>query len=253
MRDSLSNTQKYYEKHCVSDPLPKHLPILCRIDGRTFSKLTKGLDRPFDARFSEVMKETTQHLVQASNATVGYTQSDEISLAWLVDKDAEMWFGGKNQKLTSTLAAIASVAFYHLLPKHGLEHLREKLPSFDARVWFVPSLEEAQNYFRWRELDATKNSATMLAREYFSDSEIFKVATASKKEMLLDKGVNWNTFPEHFKKGTYFSLKEESRKWTEDELKNLPPKHNALKNPDGVFTRKVLTQLDISAFKDRVL
>jgi tRNA(His) 5'-end guanylyltransferase len=253
MKDTLGNTQKYYEKHCVSDPLPKHMPIITRIDGRTFSKLTKGLDRPFDLGFSQAMRETTKHLVQASGATVGYTQSDEISLAWLTDRDSEMWFGGKVQKLTSTLAALATIAFNKFLGQYGLEHLREKLPTFDARIWFVPSLEEAQNYFRWRELDATKNSVTMLAREYFSDKDLFKVSTAQKKLMLLDKGVDWETYPDHFKKGSYFSFQEDTRKLGEEELKNLPPKHHARLNPDAEFTRKIIKNLDISAFKDRIL
>jgi tRNA(His) 5'-end guanylyltransferase len=58
------------------------VPVCCRIDGRAFSGFCKGLKRPFDERLSNLMAETTKHLVTQSGAKLGYTQSDEISLIW---------------------------------------------------------------------------------------------------------------------------------------------------------------------------
>ncbi len=48
-------------------------------------RITKGLARPFDIRISRAMVETAKFLVAETNAGIGYTQSDEISLVWMQD------------------------------------------------------------------------------------------------------------------------------------------------------------------------
>ena len=41
------------------------------------------------------MVKTTRHLVEETNALIGYTQSDEITLLWMVDTHkTEMFMGG---------------------------------------------------------------------------------------------------------------------------------------------------------------
>lgn len=249
----LGDRQKFFEKNLIPNVFPKEFPVVARIDGRTFSRVTRGLKRPFDERLSNLMVEVTKFLVTSSGASLGYTQSDEISLVFMTGRDSEMWFGGKSQKLVSILASGATVKFNHLLSKYGLEDLAEKLPTFDARVWFVPNVDEANNYLRWRQLDATKNSVTMAAREYFSDKEIFKVPTQEKKEMLLTKGVDWNDYPDFFKKGTYVKRQEKTGRFSEEELKDLPPKHFARQNPNVEFSRNVVEIINVDAFKDKIL
>jgi tRNA(His) guanylyltransferase len=71
---------KAYERQETSRRLLPLLPAVVRIDGKNFSRFTKGLQRPFDPRLSELMVATTKYLVSESNALCGYTQSDEISL-----------------------------------------------------------------------------------------------------------------------------------------------------------------------------
>src|ERR1700761_6891397 len=58
------------------------LPIYARLDGRSFSRLTKDMARPYDVRMSDAMVDTTKYLVGETHALIGYTQSDEISLVW---------------------------------------------------------------------------------------------------------------------------------------------------------------------------
>lgn len=68
-------------------------------------------------------------------------------------------------------------------------------PVFDCRVWQVPSKEEAINNFMWRELDAKKNSISMSARTYYSHDELHGKTADEMQEMLWQKGVNWNNYP----------------------------------------------------------
>ena len=86
--------------------------IVARIDGRSFTRLTKELHKfeaPYDERFREHMVATVQHLMSCGfRVPFGYTQSDEISL--LFHKD-ESLFDRKLRKLISVLAGEASAAF----------------------------------------------------------------------------------------------------------------------------------------------
>lgn len=55
---------------------------MIRLDGVAFSTFTKGLPRPFDPKLTEAMVSTTVDLLAKFNASMAYTQSDEISLVF---------------------------------------------------------------------------------------------------------------------------------------------------------------------------
>ncbi|MGL1442107.1 tRNA(His) guanylyltransferase Thg1 family protein, partial [Vibrio parahaemolyticus] len=58
------------------------LPVVARLDGRSFSKFTDGLERPYDRRLSELMVTTADYVARQTQACMAYTQSDEITLTW---------------------------------------------------------------------------------------------------------------------------------------------------------------------------
>lgn len=167
--DAFGDRMKLYEGAESDRRLMPLLPAITRLDGKGFSKFTRGLERPFDLRMSELMTETTAFLVKLTNAVCGYTQSDEITLAWhSSDYESQIWFDGRIQKMTSILAAKASVFFNRRLDKFLPEkeaRIQEADsgdgPVFDCRVWNVPNLEEGANAFLWREQDAVKNSVSI--------------------------------------------------------------------------------------------
>ena len=79
MQDNLDERMKMYEDIETKRILIPNLPICIRIDGRGFSKYTKGMNRPFDKNFTDSMIETMKFLIEETDAIIGYTQSDEIS------------------------------------------------------------------------------------------------------------------------------------------------------------------------------
>ena len=108
--EALDRRMRVYETahdHCV---LPG-MHMVARIDGRSFSQLTRGgahaFDAPYDTRFRDCMVATLEHLVTATGFSVlfGYTQSDEMSLLFRKD---ESLFGRKLRKFLSVLAGEAS-------------------------------------------------------------------------------------------------------------------------------------------------
>lgn len=206
-QDALGDRMKEYERRETAEKFMPLLPIYARIDGRGFSKFTKGFDFPYDKRFREAMIDTTKWLVSQTNARLGYTQSDEISLCWLAETyDSDVFFGGKKQKMVSQLAALATQRFNRFLYTHTdqvVQHMADKAPTFDARVFQLPSKQECANAFVWRERDATKNALSMAASSVYSHKDLLGKNSADKHQMLFEKGINFNDYPIEFKRGVY--------------------------------------------------
>jgi tRNA(His) 5'-end guanylyltransferase len=249
--DNLGDRMKIYEKVESGRRLIPLIPVCIRLDGRSFSRFTKKLDRPYDERFIKVMQATTKHLVEETGARIGYTQSDEITLVLYSDNiKSSIYFDGKIQKMVSTLAATCSVYFNKYLNE---EFGKDKetlfpvgaLPTFDCRIWNVPNITEATNVLVWRELDATKNSVSMACHKHYSHEEMMNKGRADQMDMLIEKGINWNDYPSSFKRGTYYQRVTVEKVLTAEELKDLPPKHDAHKNPKLKFKRSVVQQADL--------
>jgi tRNA(His) 5'-end guanylyltransferase len=243
--DALGDRMKVYEMAEAGRRATPLLPLLARLDGRCFSTFTRGLRRPYDERLSRCMRNLTSKLVEETSACCGYTQSDEITLAWYTTNlKTELFFGGRYQKMTSVLAGMAALEFE--------AQLRAELPEkagrgavFDCRAWTVPTTEEAANAFLWREQDAVKNSISSAAQSVFSHKQLFGKHTGEMQEMLFQKGINWNDYPAFFKRGTYLQRKSVSRPFTVEELAELPPLHNARKNPGLVVERHEVRELQL--------
>ena len=243
--DQFGDRMKMYENQTCGIKLIPRIPVIARLDGKGFSKFTKGLKRPYDERLSNLMVETTKYLVKETNANCGYTQSDEITLVWYTDKvDSSIYFDGRLFKMIGDLSAMASVFFNRELGKYLPEKV-DKMPRFDARVYNVPTLEEAVNSFIWREMDATKNSISMAASEYYSHKELMGKNGSEKQEMLFRKGVNWNNYPSFFKRGTYIQRKKVLKPFTSEEIEKLPTKHNARKDPNFMVERWVIDKINL--------
>ena len=83
-KDNLGDRIKQYERIETRGKLIPMLPTVVRLDGRSFSKFTKSFE-PFDEDMLQAMVATTKFLVEESNAVIGYTQSDEITLILYTD------------------------------------------------------------------------------------------------------------------------------------------------------------------------
>lgn len=236
---------KFYEGFETKREFLPGLPILARMDGRSFHNFTKGLKRPYDERLSNIMVETTRRLVKETNARIGYTQSDEITLLFHTDsKDSQLWFDRKIFKMTSQLGALTTLFFNQQLEMLPSEYYFRN-PTFDARVWQVPNKDEAVNTFMCREFDATKNSISMAAEAHYSSQELFGVPTFERLALLESKGITWNEYPTFFKRGTYVQKRVETGKLKEYELEDLPEKHMARTNPNLQITRSHIKAVDM--------
>jgi tRNA(His) guanylyltransferase len=206
--DDLGDRIKSYESQHTHTRLLPGVSVYVRLDGRSFSKFTAHMQRPFDDRMTSAMVDTTKYLVDQSGATTGYTCSDEISLGWVCDDHrTQMWFGGKTHKWCSVLASMATIAFAQAVLTHwdqseALELIRH-MPQFDCRVFNVPNTQELANCFLWRNSDAVKNSIHQTAHAHFGHTQLQHKNTDQMLSMLAHTGINWHLMCDSQKTGTF--------------------------------------------------
>ena len=230
VHDDLGKRMKEFYEQVPKTRLVRRMPVAIRIDGKAFHSFTKGMNRPFDDVLIKTMQETTKYLCEnIQGCVLGYTQSDEITLI-LVDYktlDTSAWFDYEVQKMCSISASMATMAFNKFFalncrewfnsvpyediddPGYAVDRLFnsytkafEKGAMFDSRVFNIPK-EEVTNLIYWRQLDATRNSIQMVGQAYFSHKELHGKSCNMIQDMLHEqKGINWNDFPTHQKRGT---------------------------------------------------
>lgn len=239
-KDPLGDRMKMYEDPESDRRFMPLLPILARLDGINFSKFTKGMQSPYDLRFRAAMIATTKHLVETTGALTGYTQSDEITLVWYSETlRRQTWFDGRVLKMCTHMATLATLFFFKEIQR-TMPEFAYRDPRFDARANNVPTVEEGANNFLWRESDATKNSVNMLAHQCFSAKALMYKSGNDKLDMMIAKGINWNSMPSAYKRGVYVQRRIISSPFTTEEINALPPMHSARTNPNLMVDRSFI-------------
>ena len=225
MKNNYENISRYY--------LTRRMPVIIRVDGRSFHTFTKGFKKPFDDVLVKTMQDTMKYLCEnIQGCVLGYTQSDEISLILTdyAEFTTDAWFGNNLQKMCSVSASMATLAFnkffseqvqdfmYACCDDFGDDVLPEKQNDyelahnvyfkkfngamFDSRVFTIPK-EEVCNYLIWRQQDATRNSIQSVGQANFSQKELHGKSCNNIQDMLmLQKGINWNDYSTTLKRGS---------------------------------------------------
>lgn len=241
MDDKLGDRMKAYEAVATAPRLDSRLPIYARIDGRSFSSFTRDMLRPFDERMSALMVETARFLIEETGALCAYTQSDEISLLFQTEGEhQQMFFDGRFFKLTSQLAALATARFLKGALETWPAKCARKLPSFDARVFQLPSRAEAANAILWRTLDAERNAISMAAHARFSHAFLQGKGCQELRLMLAENGYPIEALPASFRFGTFLFRRKIVRPLTPDEISSIPERHRPLHN-DEVERTSIVT------------
>ena len=214
VNDELGKRMKEFYESVPKTRLVRRIPVAIRIDGKAFHTFTRGFQKPFDEVLGRAMRETMRYLCEnIQGCVLGYTQSDEITLILIDYKKltSSAWFDYEVQKMCSIAASMATMAFNKFFydnidtdSEYAGSHYSawEKGAMFDARVFNIPK-EEVANLIYWRQLDATRNSIQMVGQANFSHNELHGKSCNEIQDMLMvQKGINWNDFPTHQKRGT---------------------------------------------------
>lgn len=218
--DLFGDKVKALEALSAKEVLDENSPICIRIDGKAFHTFTKGLARPYDKRLSQAMINTMNFLVEKTDARLGYTQSDEISLVYFkMTNSQQTYFGSRVQKLISVLSSMATAKFNDEIRK-GIPEKEDVFAYFDCRAWNVPTLQDAADVFVWRQDDAIKNAVSMAASAYYSHKQLQNKSSLEKKKMLEEKNISWEQYPDFFKSGT-FAMKKHKEVELSEEMKQF--------------------------------
>jgi tRNA(His) guanylyltransferase len=201
-KDSLGDRMKEnYEAVYSNIRLPKRMPVILRIDGKAFHTLTRECKKPFDESLISLMNDTATYLCEnIQGSQIAYVQSDEISILLHNYKKftSQAWFDNELQKMVSISSGLASSFFTmnsgRVFPPHG------RLATFDSRAFVLPETE-VNNYFLWRQQDATRNSVQMLARSLFSHKQCDHKNLIQLQEMIIEKGQDWKKISTAFQRG----------------------------------------------------
>lgn len=214
MKNNYENITRYY--------LTRRMPIIIRLDGRSFHTFTKGFKKPFDDILVKTMQDTMKYLCEnIQGCVLGYTQSDEISLVLTdyAELTTDAWFGNNLQKMCSVSASMATMAFnkyFRTMIEYYCEYdptasfeqrnkyidAYDKGAMFDSRVFTIPK-EEVCNYLIWRQQDATRNSIQSVGQANFSQKELHGKSCNNIQDMLMtQKGINWNDYSTTLKRGS---------------------------------------------------
>jgi len=194
LKDDLGDKIKSCFEDALRIQLPRRTHVVIRIDGRRFHTFTKRLERPYDRRLADALDTAAIALAaEMPGCRLGFGQSDEYSFL-LTDFGSEhekMWFDGNVQKMVSVAASIFTAHFTAAFA----------LATFDARVMVIPRRDDVEQYFIWRQLDASANSLNMLTSAHYSHAELLGKSTAEKHDLLHAKGINWSHAETSFKRG----------------------------------------------------
>jgi tRNA(His) guanylyltransferase len=213
MHDELGNRLKNQYEDRTRYFLPRRTYTIIRIDGKAFHTFAKHCEKPFDKDLMALMDTTARALCkEIQGAKFAYVQSDEISIL-LTDFETihtDAWFDGNIQKIVSVAASLATARFNEELQllaesQSGTKDrfdLSARPAMFDARVFTIPDPTEVDNYFRWRQQDAVRNSIQMAARAAFTHSQCMGKNCDELQEMLFTaKNINWSEYSAGEKNG----------------------------------------------------
>lgn len=193
---TLSERMKEVEK-AYSPTLDKNSYTIIRVDGKAFHSYTKGFLRPFDPQFMRAMDAAAENLMkEISGSILAYTQSDEITVVTsdLASDSTQAWFGGKQQKVVSVSASIASATLTSEFPE-------KQLALFDSRAFCLDNPQDVALNVIWRQRDAIRNSVQSLAQSLYSHSELKGKNIEEQKQMILVAGKDWNGLNNYYKNG----------------------------------------------------
>lgn len=209
---NLGDRQKSYES-AYDLRIIRNLPVIVRVDGKSFSRLTKKLERPYCPAMLGLMAATLKKtIIDMDGAIFGYQQSDEMTFVIRNDRsvNTDPWFANRVQKLASITASMVTYNFFQLYSE--LEPKLDLIGNalFDSRAFAVPNIDECANNLVFRQADCCRNAVTAVCQYYFSskfgrkksESLLFKKSTSDKiSELKSQFDVDMDSFPKSFRNG----------------------------------------------------
>jgi len=211
MSNKLSERILSYQAAADLRLLPR-IPLVIVINGRSFSKLTSLLDKPYSSGFAECIMSTMLRLcTDVEGAMFAYQHNDEIVVIARNDQSTESlpWFENRVQKISSITASIATLHFNKCATAIELNLMSE--PMFACQTFVVPNIVEAINTLVCKQQNNFHTSIQSacfyeLLKKYDKNTikEMLNGLSIDERIDLLRQecGVDFNQYPMSFRRGS---------------------------------------------------
>jgi len=177
-------------------------PLVARLIGRRFETILDGVGyaKPYDPAFGKSMVKTLSHLLTALGCSFGYVEQTELSLFAISG-------GGDARRLLSRIAGEASAKLSLLLGA---------VNTFEARLYELPDVTVAVDYFRWRQyetqLRAVDRYCLFMLVQSGTEAQgaeriILGLGPEEKVELLRQNGLDFASVPSWQRRGASVALR----------------------------------------------
>lgn len=210
-------SQSFQQRHQVYEAaydniIINRLPIVIKLDGRSFSKLSENLQKPFDHNLTAIFNDTMLSLAKQIDGVIfGYQYSDKIIFILKNDKtkDTDPWCGNKIQALASLSASIATYEFMvHLWEMDPILNLNGPI-SFKSKVWAIPDNNEIINQLILRQYACVQHAVnesvhSVLKTKYGAETnQLLEGKTLEqRKQILSESGISFDSLPKIYRNGS---------------------------------------------------
>jgi len=206
----LKNRIEGYQNISDYKLLPR-VPIIISINGRSFSKITSLLDKPYCDRFEECLLNTMLKICAEVEGTIfGYQHNDEIVLVVRNDQNQDTlpWCDNSIQKICSITSSIATSHFTKCCNAINLNLMGE--PLFTSQIFTAPNIAETINTIIYKQQHNFYTSIQFacfyeLIRKYDKTTikDMLNGLSIDEKIDLLNQecNINFNDYPEVFRRG----------------------------------------------------
>lgn len=209
MSSTIKERMNSYKESC-SMKLMRRLPVIININGRSFSKITNTVSKPYSEALMEAMCATTIKLCHEIDGTVlAYTYSDDITIIARNDQtnETQPWFQNEIQKIASVSSSIATSEFSHIIKDLGITLNGDA--RFSSTVFTVPSISEVVNLMIHKQQMATASALSYslfyeLVNEHGEEDAIDILkgrSSEDKEELLREYGKSLSDYPLTFRRG----------------------------------------------------
>jgi tRNA(His) 5'-end guanylyltransferase len=177
-------------------------PLVARLIGRRFDAILDGVGytKPYDPSFGKNMVKTLSHLLTALGCSFGYAEQTELSLFAISG-------GGDARRLLSRIAGEGA---------GKLSLLVGTVCTFEARLYELPEVPAAVDYFGWRQ-DQTLTRAVDRyclftlgqagTEQQGAERIIAGLGPDEKIELLRQNGLDFQSVPAWQRRGASVSLR----------------------------------------------
>lgn len=128
--------------------LTRRIPVIIRLDGKSFHSFTKGFRRPFDELLYRTMTRTGLELVKnIQGSKIAYIQSDEISIL-LIDYyklNMSAYFDYNINKVNSVTSSMATLYFNRIF-REEIDRFSDNIYNEELKLRNRPIIEQYEFY-----------------------------------------------------------------------------------------------------------